>query len=93
MLSLAQPSDPQFAHLTTNEGLSHNRVNAILKDHKGLMWFATEEGLNKYDGYRFATYKHNTKEKGSICSNFVLDILEDKSGDLWVGTASGLDRL
>lgn len=92
LLAWAQPANRKFTHITTNEGLSHDHVNAVLKDHKGFIWLATEEGLNKYDGYKFTTYKYNAGQKGSISNNFVLDIFEDETGALWVGTASGLDR-
>ena len=56
------------------------------------MWFGTEDGLNKYDGYTFTKYKHDITNKNSIYSSNILDILEDKSGNFWVGTTDGLDR-
>lgn len=91
-LTYAQIERYEFVHLTTNEGLSHDHVNAILKDHVGFMWFATEEGLNRYDGYRFVTYKYDPAKRGSISSNFVLDIAEDEQGNIWVGTSDGFDK-
>lgn len=51
--------DLKFAHLTTDDGLSHNTVVDILQDRRGFMWFATAEGLNRYDGHVFVVYKHN----------------------------------
>ena len=51
--SFSQISNLKFRHLTTSSGLSQSYVFAILKDYKGFMWFATDEGLNKYDGYKF----------------------------------------
>jgi signal transduction histidine kinase/CheY-like chemotaxis protein/ligand-binding sensor domain-containing protein len=89
----SQSGPPKFKHFTTNDGLSQGHVSAILKDHKGFMWFATDEGLNKFDGYTFIAYKHNPEKASSISNDFIYDVLEDKEGDLWVGTASGLDRL
>ena len=87
----AQSNHPKFKRLTPNEGLSQGHVTAILKDHQGLMWFATDEGLNKYDGYIFTTYK-NASEPKSLSNNFVRDVMEDHNGSLWVATTSGLDK-
>lgn len=91
-LSYSQTQSPKFKRLTTNEGLSQSHVSAILKDSKGFMWFGTEDGLDKYDGYKFTHYKHNQQNKTSIIDNYVLAIVEDHAHNLWVGTTSGLDR-
>jgi signal transduction histidine kinase/ligand-binding sensor domain-containing protein/DNA-binding response OmpR family regulator len=90
--SFCQQQNLKFKRLDSKNGLSQGHVNAILKDHKGFMWFCTDEGLNKYDGYRFTIFKHNSEKITSISDNTVLDIFEDQLGDLWVGTAKGLDR-
>lgn len=92
MKGFAQNDSPKFKHLTTIDGLSQNHINAILKDKKGFMWFATDEGINRYDGYRFTTYKHNPDKVSSISNNYVYDMVEDKAGNFWIGTASGLDK-
>ncbi|MBT1696989.1 response regulator [Fulvivirgaceae bacterium PWU4] len=91
-LVYAQKYDLKFSHLTTTDGLSQSHVNAIFKDHKGFMWFATDEGLNKYDGYTFTAYKNNPAAPSSISNNYVYDMVEDDHRNLWVATASGLDR-
>jgi signal transduction histidine kinase/ligand-binding sensor domain-containing protein/DNA-binding response OmpR family regulator len=83
---------PQFKHLSSREGLSQDHVNAIFKDHEGFMWFATDDGLDKYDGYRFTAYKHDPENAITISNNFVYDIIEDEANNLWVATASGLDK-
>src|SRR5512136_3114997 len=49
----------KFKHLSVEAGLSHSTVNCILQDSKGFMWFGTDDGLSKYDGYNFTIYKHN----------------------------------
>ena len=87
-----QQGNPKFKHLTSRDGLSQDHVNAIFKDHKGFMWFATDEGLNRYDGYRFFSYKHDPENKNSITNSFVYDILEDQQRNLWIATAGGLDK-
>ena len=88
---IAQDFKPVFKRISTNDGLSQSHVNAILKDKKGFMWFATDEGLNKYDGYKFSIYKHNAKNPKTISDNMIYDIVEDNLGNLWIATATGLD--
>jgi PAS domain S-box-containing protein len=61
----------------------------MLQDSQGLMWFGTQDGLNKYDGYNFILYKYNELNPNSLSDNFILSIYEDKSGTVWVGTESG----
>ncbi|MBA4853092.1 hybrid sensor histidine kinase/response regulator [Emticicia sp. BO119] len=90
---VGQVLKPSFRHFSTNEGLSQGHVTAILKDQQGFMWYATYEGLNKFDGYRFVIYKHSSEDSLSLNNNIVNDILEDNNGTIWVGTATGLDRL
>ena len=92
LCGFSQSGHPKFKRLTTNDGLSQGHVSAILKDNKGFMWFATDEGLNKYDGYRFTVYKTSADNKKTIISNYVYTMMEDHTGCLWVGTAAGLDR-
>lgn len=77
------------AHILSENGLSQNTVHSIIQDSKGFMWFATEDGLNKYDGYNFTVYKNNPQDKNSISDNFIWTIFEDKKGFLWIGTNSG----
>ncbi len=83
---------PSFKHISTDEGLSQGHISAILKDKKGFMWFATDEGLNKYDGYRFIVYKHSSEDSLSLNDNYLFDLLEDHQGTIWVATSAGLDR-
>jgi signal transduction histidine kinase/CheY-like chemotaxis protein/ligand-binding sensor domain-containing protein len=85
-------AQPKFKRLGTANGLSQGHVSAIVKDRKGFMWFATDGGVNKYDGYRFTIYKHDADKPSSLHNNFVYDIIEDRTGTLWMGTASGLDK-
>ncbi len=87
----AQPPDPQFVHLTTADGLSHNIVHCILQDHYGFMWFGTQDGLNRYDGYTFTVYHHLRSDPDSLVHNTVNVLYEDRDGTLWVGTVGGLD--
>jgi ligand-binding sensor domain-containing protein len=61
----------KFSHLTTNDGLSQGYVTAILQDRRGFMWFATRDGLNRYDGNTFVVYKNNPNDPTSLSSNFI----------------------
>ena len=53
------------------------------------MWFATEDGLDRYDGYNFKVYKNNPQDPSSISDNFIWSIYQDKNGILWIGTNNG----
>ncbi len=85
----AQLTEVNFDHILSDKGLSQNTIHCIIQDSKGYMWFATEDGLDKYDGYNFTVYKNNPLDKNSISDNFIWTIYEDKSGTIWVGTNSG----
>ena len=78
-----------FTSLTTKEGLSSNTINAILKDRYGLMWFATEDGLDRFDGNSFTVYRNKQGDAGSLQANEILALHEDKRGNLWIGTSGG----
>lgn len=83
-----------FKRFSIEEGLLQFRINCILQDTKGFMWFGTNDGLNKYDGYNFYTYKHEAGTADNFTSQGVNCLLEDRlnPGILWIGTESGLDR-
>src|ERR1043165_2775398 len=71
---------------TTADGLAHNVVNRIVRDSRGFLWFCTDEGLSRFDGYSFTTYG---LEQG-LPSAVVNDLVETRQGDYWVATANGL---
>lgn len=89
-----QPSDTEirFAHLTTENGLSQNTVQCIFQDKVGFLWFGTQDGLNRYDGYSFTIFKHDALDTNTISNNFVRAIVEDRAGNLWIATQDGLNR-
>jgi signal transduction histidine kinase/ligand-binding sensor domain-containing protein/DNA-binding response OmpR family regulator len=79
--------------LNSVNGLSQNTINCLYKDHYGFMWFGTQDGLNKYNGYTITVYKHNINNPRSLPANHITTICEDKNGNLWVGTrTAGLSR-
>lgn len=84
-----QEIDIQFTNIGISEGLSNSTVYSIIQDRKGFMWFGTQNGLNKYDGYDFTVYKNIPFDSTSLSDNWVQALLEDKEGNIWVGTHSG----
>ncbi len=85
----SQTEQYKFRHLTTKDGLSSHYVNCITKDSRGFMWFGTEDGLNRFDGYNIVEYKHIQHDSTSLSDNAVISILELDPGHLLVGTAWG----
>lgn len=75
-----------FEHITPDNGLSQGDVNSIYQDKQGFMWFATHEGLNKYDGYDFTVYNPDHNSPYAISSNLIFVLAGDKDDNLWVGT-------
>lgn len=88
----AQSTPVPFQRLSVNDGLSHNNVIDIHQDRFGYLWFGTESGLNRYDGYEVVVYKHHVGDPRSLSDNWVYDIYEDRQGDLWIATEAGLNR-
>lgn len=83
---------PTLEYLTTKDGLSQGMIYDILKDRDGFMWFATKNGLNRYDGYEFLVFTHNPFDSLSISGDEIFRLFEDAEGRLWVGTkANGLN--
>jgi two-component system, sensor histidine kinase ChiS len=79
----------KFERLSIKDGLSQSTVYAILQDSQGFMWFGTQDGLNKYDGYTFIHYRHDPQDAESLSNNFITSLYEDQQGNLWIGTDSG----
>ncbi|WP_321333012.1 two-component regulator propeller domain-containing protein [uncultured Bacteroides sp.] len=75
-----------FTHYSSEDGLSQNTVMSILQDHKGNMWFATWDGINKFNGYSFKTYKARQRNFITLTNNRVDYMYEDIHGYLWVLT-------
>jgi PAS domain S-box-containing protein len=87
----AQSENILFKHLTARDGLSQNLVTDFCQDKFGFIWIGTDDGLNRYDGYNFLTYKHNPKDTSSIDHSSIRALLVDSKGNLWIGTANGLN--
>jgi ligand-binding sensor domain-containing protein/serine phosphatase RsbU (regulator of sigma subunit) len=83
----------KFKHLTTDNGLSTNLVNCIMQDSEGFMWFGTQDGLNKYDGYSFKTYRRDPENQNSLSSSDVTALLQFNEELMFIGTKDGLNVL
>lgn len=85
----AMTENLRFERRGVKDGLSQNSVRSMLQDHRGFMWFATQDGLNRYDGYTFVKFRHHSDDPSSLSNNLVLCLAEDASGSLWIGTWNG----
>ncbi len=75
---------------SVGEGLSQSTVFAVFQDSDGFIWIGTRGGgLNRFDGYDFEVFVHNSLDSSSLSHNEVLSIFEDSDGSLWVGTRGG----
>jgi diguanylate cyclase (GGDEF)-like protein len=87
------PDDPagpmRFSHVTSEQGLSQANVMAVLQDSIGYMWFGTENGLNRYDGYQMRRYQRSQRQPNSLAHDYVWAVAEDKNGNLWIATDGG----
>ena len=84
-------TNAQMARLYTSEsGLANSQINSIYQDSKGFIWIATENGLSRFDGIHFSTFRSDRSLPTSIASNMVLTTYEDSYGTFWIGTSSGL---
>ena len=79
-------TDYIFEHLSTDNGLSHGSVSGMLKDSKGFMWFATWDGINRYDGHSFKVFKPSSHKNFISTSNRVETIKQDSLGNIWIIT-------
>lgn len=78
-----------FEKLTTQNGLSNNKVNGLLQDKRGFIWIGTEDGLNRYDGHEFTIFRNNPDELHGLSGNIITGLLMDKQEVLWIATADG----
>ena len=83
------PEGPRFRHHSVEEGLSQSNVNCILQDHEGFIWLGTQDGLNRYDGYTFKVFRHDSQDSVSISDNYINSIFEDSRGHLFAAVWDG----
>jgi ligand-binding sensor domain-containing protein/signal transduction histidine kinase len=83
----------RFDHISIEEGLSQSSAQVIFQDSRGFLWFGTQDGLNRYDGYTFKIYKPDPDDANSLSDRWITSIVEDEQGYLWISTRlGGLNR-
>src|SRR5580692_3826137 len=75
-----------YRHLTEHDGLASNNVMGIQQDKTGFMWFATDNGLQRYDGARFRIWHYDPTDTASISSDLCGSLLRDKENNIWMFT-------
>ena len=88
----AQEVPMTFKLVGTEAGLSQSSISGITQDPYGFLWVGTQDGLNRYDGYEFKTYRNKANIKNSISDSYILCLLTDSKGNVWAGTEMGLNR-
>src|SRR6476469_10557942 len=75
--STASAQKPQFRQLTPDQGLASSLVQAILQDSRGFVWLGTKKGVNRYDGYTFAVYRHRADDSSSVIDDEISTLYQD----------------
>ena len=91
-LLLATDYELNFDNISLDQGLSQTMVTAMAQDKKGFVWFGTEDGLNRFDGYKFKVFQSDTKDPNSLSHSSVWSLLVDANDGLWIGTYEGLSK-
>ncbi|HEX4769354.1 MAG TPA: two-component regulator propeller domain-containing protein [Bryobacteraceae bacterium] len=86
--------DIRFTRLSVNGKSLESRIENIVQDNYGFLWFGTSDGLYKYDGYTLKQYRHERGNPNSVGGDYILALHKDQDGTLWIGSwYDGLDRL
>ena len=91
-IPIVEGRDIRFRHLSQTQGLSQIRVTHIVQDNQGFMWFGTQYGLNRYDGYNFKVFTHRAGNPQTLSCVYISALFKDRAGTLWIGCANSLDR-
>lgn len=85
-------NDIRFTRFSTAQGLSQTRVSQIVEDDQGFMWFGTQYGLNRYDGFNFRTFVNDPNNPNSLSGTLVSALFKDRHGALWIGCSDFLNK-
>lgn len=89
----AQEENALFDHLTIEEGLSNSLVLDMTQDSSGFVWIATQDGLNRFDGYSFKVFRGDDTIT-TVPDNWITSITTDIKGNVWFGTrTAGLGKI
>ncbi len=90
---MADAGKISFKRISLADGLSHSNVYSVVRGKQGFIWFGTENGLNRYDGYSIKEYTHNPENPRSLSNNNAGNLFADNDGSIWIGSwGGGLDR-
>ena len=89
----AEINDLHFKNITVENGLSQSWVKCIFQDSYGFMWFGTQDGLNKYDGYTFTIYQREKIKGQGLIDAVINQISEDSDKNILICTSKGIDLL
>jgi len=81
--------DLKFHHITADQGYGFGNIWSVIEDSEGFMWFASEDGLIKYDGYDIITFRNDKTDSTTISANFSVTLIEDQYHQIWIGTFGG----
>jgi signal transduction histidine kinase/ligand-binding sensor domain-containing protein len=91
LLAQVPPYGIRFESLSIEQGLSQSSVHCIQQDRHGFLWFGTQDGLNRYDGYTFTVYRHAARDTTTLSDGWITQLHEDRTGHLWVATRNGVN--
>src|SRR5260221_8122786 len=91
-LPIEEGADLVFVRVPFGNGSSHTTVTQIASDRPGLLWFGTNDGLKRYDGYRIRDFRPDSRNRNSVSGLSVASVFKDRSGDLWVASDLSVDR-
>ncbi len=89
---IADAQDLRFLHLSSTQGMTSTRVRLIMQDDGGFIWFGSEFGLDRYDGYRFKLFAHDPNRVNSLGGTHVNALFKDRAGFLWIDNDQTLDK-
>ncbi|HYP13158.1 MAG TPA: two-component regulator propeller domain-containing protein, partial [Bryobacteraceae bacterium] len=89
---IVKGADIAFRRFPPTAGISQTRVSQITQDDDGFLWFGTQSGLNRYDGYKCKVFKHDPRRPGTLSGVYLYALFKDSSGKLWAGSDQYLDR-
>ena len=90
---LAQNIDLKFHKFNQSQGLSQVTISCIVQDKKNFIWIGTQDGLNKFDGYKFKVFKNDRNDSLSLPNNSITGLFCDNKNRIWIGTEKGLNIL
>lgn len=78
-----------FETFNTRNGLSSNEITCVYEDQQHFLWVGTRDGLNRFDGRRFETFRNIPDDTNSLSGNLIVDIIQDEQGIFWIATKDG----